>query len=81
MHKQTGWYIETETYLDETEYSIVREAQVPGMPKLCLGVFRGIEQLRAFGEMLRKALADGRAAEQAREEYEQIISAIEEEMG
>lgn len=74
--KRTGWYIETERYLGQTEYSIVRDPEVLGMQKLCLGVFRSIEELRRFGDMLQRAIDDGRAALQAHEEYRQIIAAI-----
>ena len=76
MGKQTGWYIETETYLNETEYSIVRDPDIQGMQKMCLGVFRSYEELKRFGDMLQKALDDGRAAMDARSQYEQIIAAI-----
>lgn len=70
------WTVEVEVYLGEKEYSIVRDADQEGMPKLCLGVFRGNAQMQQFGDMLQKALDDGRAADEARAEYEQIIRAI-----
>lgn len=74
--ERTGWYIETETYLNETEYSIVRDPEIPGMTKMCLGVFKSYEELKLFGDMLQRALDDGRAAMDARAQYEQIIAAI-----
>lgn len=70
------WTVEVEAYLGEKEYSIVRDADQEGMPKLCLGVFKGNAQMQQFGDMLQRALDDGRAAEEARAEYEQIIQAI-----
>lgn len=50
------WHIEKESYVNETEYSICTEADQKGMPALCIGVFRGIEQLKGFGDMLQKPL-------------------------
>lgn len=73
---KAGWYIETETYVNQTEYSIVRDPEIPGMQKMCLGVFRSYEELKIFGDTLQKALNDGRAAMDARDQYEQIIAAI-----
>lgn len=70
------WTVEVEAHLGEKEYSIVRDADQEGMPKLCLGVFKGNAQMQQFGDMLQRALDDGRAAEEARAEYEQIIQAI-----
>ena len=74
--EHTGWYIETETYINQTEYSIVRDPEIPGMNKMCLGIFKSYEELKIFGDMLQRALDDGRAAMDARSQYEQIIAAI-----
>lgn len=47
------WHIDIEHFVNETEYSICKDAEQEGMPSLCLGVFRGIEELKGFGDMLR----------------------------
>ena len=78
---KTGWYVEKERLVNMTEYFIVREPDATGKPKLCLGVFRGLEELEQFCDALQKALDDGRAQEEARAEYEQIIAEIRKERG
>lgn len=78
MESKNRWYVEKKHYVNADDYSVCMKAENSRLPAVCIGSFRGIEELRKFGAQIRGHLAAGEyLSDDTRDAYRQIARAIE----
>lgn len=77
--KACRWYIQKEHHLNADDYNVCMQPSDSRLPSVCIGCFRGIDELKNFADLLRSTIQTGQVAEEILDAYNQIVAAIEEE--
>lgn len=77
--EKNRWFIKKEHYLNADDYNVCMQPADSRLPSVCIGSFRGIEELKGFADLLRSTIETGTIADDIREAYAQIVGAIEKE--
>lgn len=79
--KGNRWFVKKDSYINADEYNVCMQMADDRIPMVCIGSFRGIEELRKFGNMLRGYLVEGgKLSADIRDAYRQITRAIDAEV-
>lgn len=77
--EKNRWFIKKEHYINADDYNVCMQPADSRLPSVCIGSFRGIEELKEFADLLKRNTESGQIAEDILDAYNQIIAAIEEE--
>lgn len=73
------WYVKREHFLNADDYDVCMQPEDESRPVICIGTFRGMDELRKFAQQMCDHLnGETMLADDVRETYEQIVSAINE---
>lgn len=73
------WFIKKDHYLNADDYNVCMQPADSRLPSVCIGSFRGLDELVKFGKMLKTQLAEA-VSEEVRSTYTQIVAAIDKEV-
>lgn len=72
------WYVEKKHYINADDYNVCMKPEDSRLPAVCIGSFRGVEELRKFGAQIRGYLVNEQyLSADTRDAYRQITRAIE----
>lgn len=78
MESKNRWFVEKKHYLNADDYNICMQDADSRTPAVCIGSFRGIDELRKFGAQIRGYLVEGgKLSAEIRDAYRQITRAID----
>lgn len=77
--EKNRWFIKKEHHINADDYNVCMQPANERLPSVCIGCFRGIEELKGFADLLKRTIESGQIAEDIREAYVQIIDAIGKE--
>lgn len=77
--EKNRWFIKKEHYINADDYNVCMQPADSRLPSVCIGSFRGIEELKGFAGLLRSTVESGAINDEIKDAYAQIIGAIEKE--
>lgn len=77
MENKNRWFVKKNHYLNADEYDVCMQSTDSRTPVVCIGSFRGIDELRKFGALIRGYLVEGGISADIRDAYRQITRAID----